>query len=116
MPYRDPDQTGLRDLLRQFGVELRRCRLRCGLSQVKLADLSGVSQSSISRLERGRAPYAGLHLILRLGAAMEGQLPLAFCPHRHSCGWEQLDLLGNPLRQASSDDDGWWQRLQRTFD
>jgi transcriptional regulator with XRE-family HTH domain len=103
-------------MLRQFGAELRRCRRSCGLSQDRLAELSGVSQSSISRLERGRAPYAGLHLIVRLSASMGIRMPLAFCPHEHACAWERLDGLGNPIRRPRAPDDVWWRRIESSFE
>ena len=115
VPYQDPDSAGLAEMLAQFGAELRRCRHRSGLSQDRLASLSGVSQSSISRLERGRAPYAGLHLILRLSDAMAPRMPLAFCPHEHACLWERLDANGDPLRRQAADDAP-WQRLQAADD
>lgn len=54
MPYLMPEDQRDRALLQRFGIELRRCRLAAGLSQVALAERSGVSQSTISRLEDGR--------------------------------------------------------------
>jgi transcriptional regulator with XRE-family HTH domain len=109
MPYQGPDSAGLNDMLKRFGAELRRCRHRCGLTQDRLAGLSGVSQSTISRLERGRAPYASLHLIIRLSDVMEPRMPLGFCPHDHRCGWDRLDVDGRPTRRTAQDD-SWWQR------
>lgn len=98
MPYRDPPGAGFETLLRQFGVELRRCRRLFGVSQARLAALSGVSQSSISRLERAKAPYASLQLVIQLSVAMNGRMPVAYCPHEHGCAWERLDDRGLPIR------------------
>lgn len=105
MPYREPETPGFGKMLRRFGAELRRRRRVSGLSQGRLAELSGVSQSSISRLERGKAPYASLQLIVRLGEAMGGRMPIAYCPHKHGCVWERLDELGNPAERRETTDD-----------
>jgi transcriptional regulator with XRE-family HTH domain len=102
VPYRDAETPGFGAMLRRFGAELRRCRSVSGLSQGRLADLSGVSQSSISRLERGKAPYASLQLIVRLGEAMNGRMPIAHCPHKHGCVWERLDESGNPAERRDA--------------
>jgi len=97
MPYLMPEDERDRLLLRRFGVELRRCRLRSGLSQVALAELSGVSQTSISRIENGTAPAASVFKLVRIGEALGNWLPLGFCPHRHHCGWR-------PLREDGTED------------
>jgi transcriptional regulator with XRE-family HTH domain len=44
-------------LARQFGDELRYARLAAGLSQARVAAAAGVTQGSISRVERGMPPY-----------------------------------------------------------
>jgi transcriptional regulator with XRE-family HTH domain len=109
MPYQGADSDGLADMLVRFGVELRRCRHQRGLTQDRLARLSGVSQPTISRLEHGKAPYASLHLILRLSDAMEPAMPLAFCPHEHRCAWQRLDTSGAPVRRIAAGE-AWWSR------
>ena len=75
---------------------MRRCRLQAGLSQVVLARKSGVSQSTISRLERGKASSAAMFKLVRIGDALGYRFPLAFCPHDHLCEWERLDEDGVP--------------------
>jgi transcriptional regulator with XRE-family HTH domain len=110
MPYGRTDSDGQEELVRRFGVELRRCRLRAGLSQDSLAELSGVAQSTISRLERGRAPHAAMLKLVLLSDALGGRLPLAFCPHDHACAWERLDANGAPMRQPVSLEQEWWFR------
>ncbi len=97
MPYLLPDGEWDRILLRRFGVALRRCRLASGLSQMVLAERSGVSQTTISRLENGKAPAVSVYKLLRLGDVLGLGLPLAFCPHRHHCAWR-------PLREDGSED------------
>jgi transcriptional regulator with XRE-family HTH domain len=44
-------------LLRELADELRHARLAAGLSQASVASASGVSQGSISRLERSKPPF-----------------------------------------------------------
>jgi transcriptional regulator with XRE-family HTH domain len=94
MPYQRPQDERDDRILRRFGLELRRCRLSAGLSQMVLSDRSGVSQSTISRLENGKAASAAMFKLVRLSDAMGGGLPLAFCPHDHACAWQGLDEDG----------------------
>ena len=94
MPYQRPADERDRRLLRRFGTELRRCRIHAGLSQVVLAERSGVSQSTISRLERGKASSAAMFKLVLISAAMGDGFPLAFCPHPHHCAWNRLDEDG----------------------
>jgi transcriptional regulator with XRE-family HTH domain len=110
MPYNPVDSDGQDEMVRRFGVELRRCRLRAGLSQDSLAEQSGVAQSTISRLERGRAPHAAMLKLVLLSEALGSQLPLAFCPHGHACAWERLDVNGAPVRQPVPLEQEWWFR------
>jgi transcriptional regulator with XRE-family HTH domain len=115
MPYQQPE--GERDLalLRRFGVEFRRCRLYAGLSQVRLAEQSGVSQSTISRIERGRASSASLIKLVRISAAMLTGFPLGYCPHPHFCPWNRLNADGtassDPRRPIASEE--WLDDIRR---
>ena len=70
-----------------FGARMRLGRHQLGISQRRLADLAGVSQSLISRLERGIVP--GIHLIhlVAIGMALGPDFPFGFCPHEHPCKW-----------------------------
>ena len=70
MPYQRPGSPEDARRLRRFGIELRRCRMYAGLSQVRLAEASGVSQSTISRLERGKASSAAMFKLVLLGDAV----------------------------------------------
>jgi DNA-binding XRE family transcriptional regulator len=87
VPYLESFTEAERDLLVAFGMELRRCRRLAGLSQERLAVRSGVSQSTISRLERARAAHVPTLKLLRLADAMRPWLPIATCPHPHACAW-----------------------------
>src|SRR5215218_120626 len=78
----------------RFGRTLRRARQIAGLSQQRLADLSGVSQSVISRLERARAPMVGLERLLLLERVLGTAWPLGDCPHDHTCVWQPLGADG----------------------
>lgn len=77
-----------------FGRDIRRGRQIAGISQQKLAVLSGVSQSVISRLERGRAPRFSLERLLMLHRVLGNALPLGACPHDHHCVWRALTASG----------------------
>ena len=108
MPYQAPESSSQQEIMRRFGVELRRCRLQAGHSQASIAELSGVAQSTISRLERGKAPRAALHIVVRMSVVLGLRLPLAFCPHDHHCAWERLDANGVPVRSPIPIEREWW--------
>ena len=107
MPYQRPEGEIDHALLRRFGIEFRRCRLYAGLSQVALAERSGVSQSTISRIERGKASSASLIKLVRISDAMLDGFPFGYCPHPHFCPWNRLDEDGrasvDPRRPIVSD-------------
>ena len=96
MPYLRPESAGLAEMLRRFGLELRRCRMHRSLSQARLAEASGVSQSTISRLERGKAPAAAMLKLVLLSEVLGYSFPLGYCPHGHLCAWGRLDADGMP--------------------
>jgi DNA-binding XRE family transcriptional regulator len=68
------------------GARFRNARIRAGLSQRRVADLAGVSQSSVSRLERGVSGGMRTEVLLRIAISIPG-LPLGFCPHGHRCAY-----------------------------
>ena len=57
------------------------------MSQRRVAAKSNVSQSVISRLERGLGPGMTVEYLLRIATAIGPNLPLGFCPHDHACDW-----------------------------
>jgi predicted transcriptional regulator len=56
--------------MRDLGIEVRRQRLALGLSQDALAELAGVSQGAISRIETARGLAAPLVAIVRVFVAL----------------------------------------------
>ncbi len=70
-----------------FGKLVRFSRRSAGFSQFRLAERSGVSQSTISRLERGLVPGMAVWKLVKIGFVLGIRLPLAFCPHDHECSW-----------------------------
>lgn len=68
---------------------MRRARHRAGLSQMRLEEWSGVDQTTISRLELGRAPKFAVDRLVFIEAALRGALPLGWCPHDHVCAWQR---------------------------
>ena len=71
------------------GARFRNCRIKAGLSQRRLAELAGVSQSTISRLERGLVLGMRFEAAMRIAAAIGPSFPFGNCPHHqvHNCGW-----------------------------
>ena len=54
-------------------------RIRAGMTQIELAEKSGISQADISRLEKGtRNP--SIALLKRLAEAMDSSLKIEFIP------------------------------------
>lgn len=69
------------------GARFRNGRHKTGLSQRRLAELAGVSQSNISRLERGVATGTSAERIIRIATAIGPHFPFGFCPHDHRCAY-----------------------------
>jgi transcriptional regulator with XRE-family HTH domain len=57
--------------LTSFGDRLRYVRQRAGLSQYDVADLSGIPQPNISRLEHNEPPNPSRFTIVRLCRALK---------------------------------------------
>lgn len=70
-----------------FGARIRHGRQQAGLSQRQLANRSGVSQSTISRLERGRCIGLAFIRLVAICSAMGTDFPFGACPHDHPCRW-----------------------------
>ncbi|MEP6470134.1 MAG: helix-turn-helix transcriptional regulator [Chloroflexota bacterium] len=68
-------------LVRRFGTELRVARVTAGLTQSRLAELAGVSQSFVSLVERGRRA-ADWRLACGLALAVGHDLSLRLFPAR----------------------------------
>ena len=68
--------------LRELGAAIREGRRQHGLTQMRLEALSGVDQSSISRLERGLAPGMKVSRLARILAVLPRSGLLA-ADHRH---------------------------------
>ncbi len=81
----DPDEE-----LVAFGNHLRRARHITGLSQDRLAAAAHVSQTMVSRVERGLAPGMSVAALVRIGRVLGRALPLAMCPHQHDCPWQPV--------------------------
>jgi transcriptional regulator with XRE-family HTH domain len=68
------------DALVQIGAAIRTARLRIPWSQHKLARRCGLSQSSISRLEAGKAPTVRVARLARILVALEAKLVIELLP------------------------------------
>lgn len=104
MLWRPPAEP---DRLRTFGAVLRRARQCAGLSQQRLAYLAGVSQTLVSRLERGQARHVSLWRMLAIHGVLGGCLPLGVCPHDHACIWQPRAESERELLRAPGASQRW---------
>lgn len=57
-------------LLRKFGLAMKKRRCRCGITQMKLAELVECSLQAIGNIERGKA-NPSLVMVYRIADALE---------------------------------------------
>ena len=91
-------------LLAALGRVIREGRGRNRLSQRGLEALSGVDQTAISRMERGKTAGIALVRFARVLEVLAGPSLFGRCPHSHLCAWS-TGLSFEPLRTPWSDDD-----------
>jgi DNA-binding XRE family transcriptional regulator len=85
-----------------FGARIRRGRLNAGMSQRQLAAKAGVSQSGISRLERGLGIGMTAMRLVAIGMALGPDFPFGCCSHEHRCAWPYDPLApGKPKPRRS---------------
>lgn len=81
-----------------MGARFRNGRLMSGQSQREVAARSGVSQTGVSRLERGLATGMSAERIIRIAAAIGPGFPFGFCPHhRRGCAYPSDPRTRSPL-------------------
>jgi transcriptional regulator with XRE-family HTH domain len=68
-----------------IGRYVRRSRLLAQMTQQQLADQAGVSQSMVSRLERGVEPAVEAARLVQVVRPLARLFPLGACPHDHNC-------------------------------
>ena len=88
----------------EVGKRFRLGRQQAGMSQRSVAFKAGVSQSEISRFERGMTPHMSAYKVLEIGLALGPRFPFGYCPHDHQCAyarpspevelWDRLDSTG----------------------
>lgn len=69
---------------------LVRARRYADKTQHQLAADTGISQPSVSRIERALAPAMRLERFVQLGQGLGRLFPLGFCPHEHDCAWQPV--------------------------
>jgi transcriptional regulator with XRE-family HTH domain len=77
---RQPLDPAIADALKRIGKGVRAARQAHGVSQMQLERLSGVDQTTISRLENGLAPGFRLELLARIGLALSDSRLLGLAP------------------------------------
>lgn len=82
------------------GRYLFRSRGWAGISQEVLAHRAGVSQSMVSRAERGLARAMPFERFISLTRPLDRLFPLGCCPHDHDCPWQPFR---EPQQEISSD-------------
>jgi transcriptional regulator with XRE-family HTH domain len=92
-PMGDPETAG-RSLLGRY---IRRSRRLAGLTQQQLADKAGVSQSMVSRAERGLAPAMATVRLVRMVQPLARFFPFGVCPHDHNCSWQPVKPPDEPV-------------------
>ena len=69
------------------GARFRNGREVRKLTQRQVADMSGISQSVVSRFERGLVRRASAERIVRIALVLGPSFPFGFCPHDDGCPW-----------------------------
>ena len=69
------------------GARFKHGRRQAAKSQRWVADRAGISQSVVSRFERGLVSHTSAERIIRLAEALGPGFPFGFCPHNHECAW-----------------------------
>ena len=105
MPSRTIDEPDRRALA-VIGHAVRIARERAALSQRRLAARAGVSQSAISRMERGAVRGIGLVYFARVVTSLAEAMPLVGCPHGHGCDYDRQ--WRSVTRQVSPDPGPRW--------
>lgn len=70
-----------------IGSRFRNGRQQAGLTQRQVAAMAGISQSVVSRFERGLVSHMSAERIVRLAMALGPRFPFGSCPHDHRCPW-----------------------------
>jgi len=73
-----------------IGARFRNGRYQAGLSQRRLAEKAGISQSVVSRFERGLVRKMSAERIVRLALALGPRFPFGCCPHDDGCPWPRV--------------------------
>ena len=74
MPYPVPRVHPIvQETLNGLGADLRRRRVEAELTQRQLEELTGIDQTTISRVENGRISTLRLHRYARLLAGIDGR-------------------------------------------
>lgn len=82
-----------------IGGRFRNGRRQAGLTQRRLAEMAGVSQSVVSRFERGLVKKMSAERIVRIALALGPRFPFGGCPHDHRCPWPRDPTVADTFWQ-----------------
>ena len=86
-----------------IGSRFQRGRQQAGMTQRQVAAIAGVSQSEVSRLERGRGGGISTYRFVAIGMALGPGFPFGCCPHEHRCAYPPFpDAPRSPLATLQS--------------
>ncbi len=86
----------------EMGARIRAGRHAAGLSQRAVADWAGVSQSEVSRLERGQGGNISTYRFVAICFAIGPSFPFGNCPHNHNCPHTRPAAAAHIRRQFDS--------------
>jgi len=76
--------------LELLGRYLRRSRRLAEVTQRDLALQAGVSQTMLSRAERGAAAAMPMERFVAMVTPLDRLFPFGCCPHDHNCAWQPV--------------------------
>lgn len=92
-----------------LGKTIKNARMKCGLSQRGLAELSGITQTQICRIETGKSKKLQLRTILSIGNILKNVLEVDFYDALKEVGFNEKEIctMYVKLTSSTSDSEDW---------
>lgn len=92
-----------------LGETIRNARMKCGLSQRGLAELSGITQTQICRIETGQSKKLQLRTISSIGNILKNVLEVDFYYALKEVGFNEEEIYTMYVKHINSTpDSGDW--------